>query len=73
MMEDQNLLPEGWIDTGTAEQLSGYRAGYIRQLAAEGRIDAQKVGRDWRINKESLMAYRYRDGIRAGRPRKNDD
>ena len=70
-MDEQNLLPQGWIDTATAGKLSGYRAAYIRQLASSGRIDAQKVGRDWRINEESLMAYRER--VRAGRPRKTDD
>ena len=48
---------DGWLTTRGAAELSGYSAKYLRRLARQGRIDARKVGRDWLINRESLLAY----------------
>jgi|LAHU01.1.fsa_nt_gb hypothetical protein len=50
-------VAEGWITTETAETLTGYAAAYLRRLAVQGRIEAQKVGRDWLIWRESLLNY----------------
>jgi hypothetical protein len=30
----------------------------MRQLAQRGRVEARKVGRDWLVNRESLLAYK---------------
>ena len=49
---------EGWITTEQAETLTGYNQAYARRLASEGIIKARKVGRDWLINLESLLAYK---------------
>jgi excisionase family DNA binding protein len=49
---------EGWITTEQAETLTGYNQAYARRLASEGIIKARKVGRDWLINQESLLAYK---------------
>jgi excisionase family DNA binding protein len=51
-------IVEGWITTSTAETLTNYAQAYLRRLANQGRIEARKVGRDWLINQESLLAYK---------------
>lgn len=51
---------EGWISTAEAADLTGYTAVYIRRLAKGKRIEAVKTGRDWLINRASLLAYKAR-------------
>jgi hypothetical protein len=63
-------ITEGWIDTGEAQALSGYSGTYLRRLCNRGDVEARKVGRDWLIWRESLLAYRDRmDGL--GREKHN--
>ena len=50
-------IAEGWITTDAAEALTGYSAAYLRRLASQGRVTAQKVGRDWLLHRESLLTY----------------
>ncbi len=49
---------QGWLTTTAAETLTGYAQAYLRRLAARGRVEARKVGRDWLIHQESLLAYK---------------
>jgi len=51
-------IAEGWIDTSEAQALTRYNGTYLRRLANQGRVEACKVGRDWLINQESLLAYK---------------
>jgi hypothetical protein len=51
-------ISQGWINTEQAEALTGYASAYLRRLANQGRVEARKVGRDWLINQESLLAYK---------------
>jgi excisionase family DNA binding protein len=51
-------IAEGWINTEQAQVLTGYASAYLRRLANQGRVEARKVGRDWLINQESLLAYK---------------
>jgi len=53
-------ITEGWIDTGEAQELSRYSGTYLRRLCNRGDVEARKVGRDWLIWRESLLAYRNR-------------
>jgi len=46
-----------WITTRLAAQLVGYTQRRVRQLAVLGTITAMKFGRDWQIEKSSLLAY----------------
>lgn len=52
--------PEGWITTKEAAELCGYDPSYIRLLALRGKIEAQKLGRDWLVNRESVLAHKAR-------------
>ena len=51
---------EGWISIGEAETVTGYARAYLRRLATQGRVRACKIGRDWLIRRESLLAYKER-------------
>jgi excisionase family DNA binding protein len=53
-------LAEGWISISEAETATGYARAYLRRLATQGRVRACKIGRDWLINHESLLAYKER-------------
>lgn len=44
MTDDFN--PTEWITTKEAAEFTGYDCAHIRRLAREGRIEAEKVGRD---------------------------
>ena len=50
-------LLEGWITINEAKDLVGYTPTYLRRLAADARITAHKVGRDWLLNRASLLNY----------------
>jgi excisionase family DNA binding protein len=51
---------EGWITTKEAANMTGYTTVYVRRLAREGRVDAQKAGRDWLLKRQSLLEYKAR-------------
>jgi hypothetical protein len=53
-------IAEGWINTGQAQELTGYSVAYLRRLANRGDVEARKVGRDWLIWRDSLLAYKDR-------------
>lgn len=51
---------ENWLNTTRAAQLTSYSQAYMRILARSGQVEARKVGRDWLVNRESLLAYKSR-------------
>ena len=51
------MAKDDWITTRQAAVLVGYTQRRVRQLAGTGEIDAKKFGRDWQVNKKSLLAY----------------
>jgi excisionase family DNA binding protein len=53
-------LTKGWLTTEQAETLTGYSVAYLRRLANQGRVEARKVGRDWVLYKDSILAYKKR-------------
>ena len=55
-------MPEGfdpmeWITTTEAAELTGYSSVTLRLFAREGRIKGCKRGRDWFLDKKSVLAY----------------
>jgi excisionase family DNA binding protein len=57
MSEGRDAI-EGWLTTEQAGELTGYNVKYLRWLAGQGRVEARKVGRDWLISREDLLAYK---------------
>jgi excisionase family DNA binding protein len=66
----QGPVAAGWMTTAVAATLTGYTPAYLRRLSSQGRIRAQKVGRDWLLHRESLLAY-HKQMQRLGRQRHN--
>jgi excisionase family DNA binding protein len=52
-----DFSPTEWLTTAEAAELTGYSVQYIRRLIGKGRVVAKKWGRDWFLNKASLLAY----------------
>ncbi len=46
-----------WITTDEAALISGYHVNYIRQIIRKNKIKAEKKGRDWWVDKTSLLEY----------------
>jgi len=53
----ENFNPTEWITTGEAARLTGYSSVTVRWLVREGRIKGRKRGRDWFVDKESVLDY----------------
>jgi excisionase family DNA binding protein len=51
------MIKVEWLTTKQAAALIGYNAEYIRKLAQSGRIPAQKLGRDWLIQRADLLTH----------------
>jgi excisionase family DNA binding protein len=63
-----------WITTTEAIRLTGYNAEYIRRLVRSKKIEAQKFGTLWQIDRKSLVSYlrtsrRSADKRRGPKPR----
>lgn len=53
---DWSAMPD-WMTSEEAAEASGYALTHIRHLAREGKIGAQRKGRDWWIDRDKLMQY----------------
>jgi excisionase family DNA binding protein len=51
------MAKDDWITTAEAVTLSGYHVDHLRELAREGKIKAQKWGREWQISRASLLDH----------------
>lgn len=61
-------IPQGWLTTAEAEEVSGYTRAHLRYLASTDKVEARKVSdRLWLISRESLEQYQA--NVRPGRPR----
>lgn len=63
-----DIVSDDWLTTDRAAALADYTPAHVRQLAFDGRVRAEKVGRDWLVHKGDLLAYKAQ--VRPGRPRK---
>lgn len=50
-------MPDDWITTIKAAELSGYHPERIRELIRDGKIEARKFGTIWQVSQTSLVAY----------------
>ncbi len=54
---ERESTPIEWITTKEAADLTGYNQEYIRQMIRAGRIDAEKKGRDWWVDRHSIESH----------------
>ena len=57
-----NKTTDEWITTTDAKTLTGYNAEHIRRLVRAGKIKAKKWGKEWMIERNSLLAYVESEG-----------
>jgi len=57
MVMADGFNPTEWITTKEAAELTGYNQEYIRQMIRDGRIVAEKKGRDWWVDRASIEDY----------------
>lgn len=50
------VQPE-WITTKQAAELAGYSMRHVRHLITSGKIEGQRFGRDWQINRAAFLNY----------------
>jgi excisionase family DNA binding protein len=50
-------MPEDWITTAEAAQLSGYHVNHVRRLIVAGKVRARKFGPVWQVSKSDFLAY----------------
>ncbi len=52
-----------WITTQQAHELTGYHVKHLRRLLKTGKIVGKKMGRDWFINRQSVLRYAKTAGL----------
>jgi hypothetical protein len=73
MMNDTNEDKERLISLAEASEIYGFSHVHLRQMAREGRMEAQKVGRYWVTTPANVEEYiasrkktgRYREDIQV--------
>lgn len=50
-------MPENWITTKEAAEISGYHPKHIPRLIKLGKIEGRRFGQVWQVNRVSLLAY----------------
>lgn len=51
------LNPEEWMTTTQAAELMGYNYAHVRYLVRKGHVVGMKMGRDWLVRRDSVLAY----------------
>ena len=46
-----------WLTTEEASQLTGYSISYLRHLIRQNKVEAQKKGGQFWVERKSLLAY----------------
>ncbi len=63
-------MASDWITVEDAAKQSGYGEDYIRKLASQKKIKAQKFATVWQVSRSSLATYlqeMQREGAKRGR------
>jgi len=61
-------MPEDWLTTEQAAEVSGYHPDHIRRLIRAGRLKARKFGPVWQVGRIDLLAY-LREVKQSGKKR----
>ena len=58
-MKELTLNGKAYLATKRAAEITGYTTDYVGQLARQGKIDAQLVGRNWYLSEESITKHKF--------------
>ena len=56
-MTSDEFNPTDWLTTMQASELTGYHPDSFRKAVKRGRLDGQKIGRDWLFRRDDVLAY----------------
>ncbi len=65
-----NIGGKDYVSSARAAQLVGYTKDYVGQLAREGKVEAQRVGRAWYISEESIRKHKLGVHYTLTKPKK---
>jgi modification methylase len=51
------MLEHGYISTDTAAEELAYTPQHVRRLVREGKLEGEKVGRDWIVRRDSVVRH----------------
>ncbi len=54
----KTFVTDDWVTVKQAKELVGYTLTYLRRLAANGQVTAQRIGNIWLLQRTSLLAYK---------------
>lgn len=60
MSQTVNVDSKHFISASAAGKLVGYTSDYIGKLAREGKIEATRVGRNWYVSRDSVVAFKLK-------------
>ncbi|XKT75439.1 MAG: hypothetical protein ACJKSS_01485 [Patescibacteria group bacterium UBA2103] len=58
-MKELTLNGRTYLSTKRAAEITGYTTDYVGQLARQGKVDAQLVGRNWYISEEAIKKHKF--------------
>ena len=62
-MKELTLNGRTYLTTKRAAEITGYTTDYVGQLARQGKVDAQLVGRNWYIGEDSIKKHKFGDKL----------
>jgi excisionase family DNA binding protein len=66
-MMELPVMPEDWLSTNEAAEISGYHPNHIRRLIRAGEISARKWGAALMISRQSLIEYMKKAETQGGK------
>jgi excisionase family DNA binding protein len=66
-MMELSVMPEDWLSTNEAAEISGYHPNHIRRLIRAGEINARKWGTALMISRQSLIEYMKKAETQGGK------
>ena len=60
------------LSTTQAAAEFGFSPAYVARLAQEGKVKAQKIGRDWLIDRDAMLLYTNSWQARKPGPKRKD-
>lgn len=72
-MKELTLNGRTYLTTKRAAEITGYTTDYVGQLARQGKVDAQLVGRNWYIGEDSIKKHKFGEAKVSIRKEEEDE
>ena len=58
-MKELTLNGKRYLSTRRAADITGYTTDYVGQLARQGKVDAELVGRNWYVEEDAIKKHKF--------------